>query len=261
VKKGSWQNGSKKFSSKRPADGLWLLFPETHMILFHLALFTTAAVLLHPDENSKTFGVKKIQNELLITGKGDDPLWKEANELSAFVYPWEKERAPFTSFKALHSNDWLYCLFTVTDENIITYEEKKDKTDVLNSDRVEIFFKQQHNTSPYYCLEMDPLGRVYDCQAEFKKKFNPAWSWPTGHLIIKTSRTKEGYIVEIAISKSSLNTLGLLQDKVLRAGLYRAECIQLVGNKATMKWISWIRPNSPTPDFHIPSSFGILTLE
>jgi hypothetical protein len=231
------------------------------MILFHLALFMAAAVLLHPNENSKIFYVKKIQNELLITGKGDDPLWKGANELSAFVYPWEKEKAPFTSFKALHNKDWLYCVFTILDENIITYVEKKDKTDVLNSDRVEIFFKQEDSTASYYCLEMDPLGRVYDCQAEFTKKFNPAWTWPADQLIIKTSRTKDGYIVEIAISKLSLNTLGLLKDKTLRAGLYRAECIKLEGNKATMKWISWIQPDSPTPDFHIPSSFGVLHLE
>jgi len=207
------------------------------------------------------YQVKKIQNELVITGKGDDPLWKEAGELSSFVYPWEKEKAPVTSFKALHNEGWLYCVFTVTDENIFTYVEKKDKTDVLKSDRVEIFFKQEDNTSPYYCLEMDPLGRVYDCQAEFVKKFNPVWSWPSDQLLIKTSRTNEGYIVEIAISKSSLKALGLLRDHILRAGLYRAECVQLVGDKATMKWISWIRPDSPTPDFHIPSSFGVLTLE
>jgi len=220
-----------------------------------------AAVLLHPDDRGNVYHVKKIQNELVITGKGDNPLWKEAHELSSFFYPWEKDKAPFTSFKALHNDGWLYCVFTATDENIFTYVERKDKTDALKSDRVEIFFKQEDNTSPYYCLEMDPLARVYDCQAEFGKKFNPEWSWPAGHLTIKTSRTQEGYIVEIAISKSSLNTLGLLRDNVLRAGLYRAECVQLVGNKATMKWISWIRPDSPTPDFHIPSSFGVLTLE
>lgn len=229
------------------------------MMFFHITLLMAAAVLLHPD-NGKTYTVKRIQKELLITGKGDDPLWKQADELSSFFYPWEKEEAPFTSFKALHSDDWLYCVFWVVDEKIFTYEEKKDKTDVLKSDRVEIFFKQEDNTAPYYGLEMDPLGRVYDYQAAFTRKFNPDWVWPAGQLVIKTSRTGDGYIVEIAISKSSLKSLGLLTGKTLNAGLYRAECVDLVGKKATMKWISWIRPDSPTPDFHIPSSFGRLTL-
>src|SRR6185369_3561462 len=123
--------------------------------------------------------------------------------------------------------DWLYCVFTVSDENVITYVDKNDKTDALKSDRVEIFFKQEDNSAPYYCLEMDPLARVYDCQAEFTRKFNPAWTWPADQFVIKTSRTKEGYIVEIAIGKSSLTNLGLLRDKTLRAGLYRAECVKL----------------------------------
>ena len=221
----------------------------------------TLAILVQTNESIKTFNVKKIRKELVITGRGDNPLWKESNELTAFVYPWENETAPFTSFKALHSNDWLYCLFNATDDNVITYVDKNAKTDALKSDRVEIFFKQEDNALPYYCLEMDPLGRVYDNQAEFKRKFNPDWTWPGGHFFIKTSRTKDGYVVEIAISKSSLNDLGLLKNNVLRAGLYRAECVNLVGNNATMKWISWIRPDSATPDFHIPSSFGVLTLQ
>jgi hypothetical protein len=224
-------------------------------------MIMTAAVLLQTDESTTTFNVKKIQKEIVITGKGDDPLWKVSNELSDFVYPWENEKAPFTSFKAVHSNDWLYCVFTATDDNVNIYVNKKNKTDVLKSDRVEIFFKQEDNTLPYYCLEMDPLGRVYDNQAEFKRKFNPDWTWPASDFIIKTSQSKEGYIVEIAISKSSLTSLGLLRDKKLHAGLYRAECVKLVDNKATMKWISWIRPDSTVPDFHIPSSFGVLYLQ
>ena len=233
---------------------------STDPTLLFISLMTTK-VLRHPEECREIFSVKKIQADLLINGKGDHSLWRDSHELSSFSYPWENEKAPFTSFKALHNKDWLYGLFNVMDENVITYVEKNDKTDVLNSDRVEIFIKQKDNLSPYFGLEIDPLGRVYDFQAEFTRKFNPAWSWPVGELIIKTSRTDGGYIVEIAIGKSSLNSLGLLKNKTLHTGLYRAECVQIVGQKATMKWISWINPNSPTPDFHVPSSFGVLTLE
>jgi hypothetical protein len=31
--------------------------------------------------------------------------------------------------------------------------------------------------------------------------------------------------------------------------------------KDTMRWISWQRPQSSVPDFHIPSSFGEFHLE
>jgi Carbohydrate family 9 binding domain-like len=233
-------------------------------MIFFLSYFTilmTSAILDHPKEDTKTYAVKVIQDELQVTGKGDSPLWKNANELTDFIYPWENEKPPLTSFKALHSKDWLYCLYKVKDEHIRVYVAKNEKSEVVSSDRVEIFFKKDDLLSPYYGLELDPLGRIYDYQVEFPRKFNETWSWPAGQLVVKTSRTKDGYLVEIAISKSSLRQLGLLKNKTVQAGLFRAECVELVGKEATFKWISWVKPKSATPDFHISSSFGILLLE
>ncbi len=217
----------------------------------------TTGVLL---QDSKTYRVKKIQEELMVTGKGDSPLWKVAGQLSDFVYPWENERPSGTSFKALHSKDWLYCLFTSSADDIKVYVDKNDKTEVVNSERVELFFKIDDRLSPYYCLELDPNGRVFDYKAEYQRKFDVKWSWPAGQLLVKAVRTKSGYTVEIAISKGSLKELGLLQGKFLKTGLYRGECVELNGNEATLKWVSWVKPSSPTPDFHIPSSFGVLEL-
>jgi hypothetical protein len=229
--------------------------------LSYFAILMTTVLFDRIEENPKTYPVKSIQDDLPVTGKGDNPLWKKAVELTDFVYPWETEKAPPMTFKALHSKDWLYCLFEVKEGNILVYVNKRDKTDVLNSDRAEIFFKQEDNGLPYYGLEMDPLGRVYDYQAEFIHKFDATWSWPAGQLVIKTNRSRDGYTVEIAISKASLRQLGLLKDKTLHAGLYRGECVKLVGDQATLKWISWVKPISETPNFHIPSSFGVLLLE
>jgi len=229
---------------------------------FYFTILMATGILYHPTEGSKTYTVKKIQGkELVITGKGDSPLWKNAKELSDFTYPWEKEKPPFTSFKALHSTDWLYCLYNVFDDNINIFVDKNVKSEVGASDRVEIFFKIDDRLSPYYGLEMDPLGRVMDYKAEYYRKFDSKWEWPAGQLIIKTEVRKDGYTVEVAISKKSLKELGLLKDATLMAGLYRGNCIALKGNEANLKWISWVRPDSETPDFHIPSSFGILRLE
>jgi hypothetical protein len=209
----------------------------------------------------KTYQVKKITEELVVTGKGDSHLWKKGNTLTNFNYPWEKEKAPQTVFKALHSNDWLYCLFEVSDNNVNIYKDTNEKSEVVFSDRVEIFFKKDDDLNPYYCLELDPLARVFDYEAKYHRQFNSEWSWPAGELVVKSSRKKEGYIVEIAISKRSLNQLGMLKDKNLQAGLFRGNCISLSGKEATIKWISWVKPKSPDPDFHIPSAFGVLTLE
>jgi hypothetical protein len=113
---------------------------------------------------------------------------------------------------------------------------------------------------PYYGLELDPNGRVYDYQAEYHRKFNPQWTWPVGQLIVKANKTTDGYTVEVAISKKSLKELQLLKGNVLEAGVYRGDCIEITEDNSKIKWISWVRPDSPTPNFHIPSSFGILKL-
>ena len=231
------------------------------ILLLYFTLLMTTAQFDQVNHDIKTYTVKRIQDELRITGKGDNPLWVDAIELSDFIYPWENEQPPLTSFKALHNKDWLYCLFRAKDDNINLFVDKNVKSEVGSSDRVELFFKIDDNLSPYFGLEMDPLGRVMDYRATYYRNFDSSWSWPAGEMVIKTDLRKDGYTVELAFSKKSLTTLGLLKAKRLLAGVYRGNCIALKGKEATLKWISWVKPDSKTPDFHIPSSFGVLMLE
>jgi len=213
--------------------------------------------------DTKSYHVKTIQGkELIVSGKGDSPLWKQANELSDFTYPWENEQPPHTLFRALHNKDWLYCLYDVKDDNINVYVNTNDKSEVVHSDRVEIFFRKDDRMSPYYGLELDPLARVLDYEAEYHRKFKSEWSWPAGQLMVKSNRRKDGYTVEIAISKRSLNQLGILKGKTIEAGLFRGNCLEIsLKGESKIKWISWVKPASETPDFHIPSAFGVLMLE
>lgn len=213
-------------------------------------------------EGLKTYRVKNIQHqELEISGAGADPHWGKATELADFTYPWEKKNASCTTFKALHSTNWLFCLFKVRAANVNVFERTHEKSEILKSDRVELFLKKDNHLSTYYCLEIDPLARVYDYEAHYHRNFNTDWSWPSGQLLIKTGRDNDGYTVEVAIHKNSLCSLGLLHGDVIEAGLYRAECAAIQEDRAEMKWISWIKPDSATPDFHIASSFGVLQLE
>lgn len=133
-----------------------------------------------------------------------------------------------------------------------------EKSEVLHSDRVEIFFRTDDQLSLYYGLELDPHSRVYDFEAEYYKKFTPVWSWPTDDLMVKANKLADGYTVEVAVSKKSLKVLKLLKGKRIEAGLFRGNCIEIAKDNSKFKWISWMRPDSPTPDFHIPSSFGVL---
>jgi len=198
---------------------------------------------------------------LQINGLGDHPLWEQAVSLTDFIYPWNEGVPPPMSFKALHDEDWIYGLYKVWETDAVNLSMEEDiKSAVLKSDRVEIFLRSDEHMNPYFGLEMDPLGRTYDFEASLYRKFNAGWSWPKDQLMVKGDLNESGYTLEFALGKALLNKLNLLKNNHLQAGLFRGKCISLKDEMAEFKWISWVRPDSTSPDFHIPSSFGELIL-
>jgi hypothetical protein len=237
-------------------------FGKATGIAFNCFLVLSVFTSLSSDRTTRKYHVPFIQGDITLSGKGDDPQWQQAASLSDFVYPWETGTPPLTQFQALHNDEWLYCLFTVNDDHAYVHEPgSNDKRAVVKSSRAEIFFRRDEGLNPYYCLEIDPTGRVYDYEARYHRAFDPTWSWPDGALIIETDRTPTTYTVEIAISKASLKALGLLRDNRIEAGLFRADRIPNTQSAGAFKWISWVMPDATTPDFHIPSAFGVLELE
>ncbi len=188
-----------------------------------------------------------------------DPFWTGAEALSSFVYPWDAETVPTTIFRSLHDKRHFYFRFDVIDCDIVVERGTADKMAVLNSDRVEIFFRSNEKMQPYYGLEMDPLGRVLDYKAEFYRKFDYKWRWKG--ITVRSAFTLNGYRVWGCITLNSLRSLNLISDNRLQAGLFRGKCISHTPAEVSFKWISWIRPHSEQPDFHIPSAFGELILE
>jgi hypothetical protein len=142
----------------------------------------------------------------------------------------------------------------------LVYVAKNAKPEILQSDRVEIFFRKDERMNPYYCLEVDPLARVYDYQAVYHRQFNVQWFWPADQLQASSHQTQEGYVVTLAVSKKSLMDFGLLDGGRLQVGLFRGKCVAIHPDESEMKWISWVEPDSTTPDFHIPSAFGSFEL-
>jgi len=208
---------------------------------------------------SKEYLVKKVKGN----SNGDflkSDIWKEAVVLSDFNYPWEVDLAPPMTFQAYHDGEWLHCLYHVTDKDVRVYVNQNDKAEVIHGDRVEIFFRQDEKLNPYYCLEIDPLARVYDYCASYHRKFDATWSWPSGHLKVQAEQTEIGYSVYCMISLNSLKQLGLLKDSQLQVGVFRGKCVEVNLVNDNMKWISWVKPDSVSPDFHISSAFGVFKL-
>jgi len=191
-------------------------------------------------------------------------VWEKSNLLQDFSLPWKSEKPQETYFRALYDDKHLYLRYDVKDKGILIYSKSGNKDDIINSDRVEIFFRKNEKLDQYYCLEINPNGKVLDYSAEYYRKFDLTWSWPKKHLFVTGNLCLEGYRVDVKISLESLRSLDLLHDNTIEVGIFRGDCIELPAEnekEAKIKWISWIDPKTETPDFHVPSAFGILELE
>ena len=202
---------------------------------------------------SKIYEVNYISNE-------NNLQWDKANSLQEFDDYWGDKPKQKTEFKALWSDSHLFLKYNVFEVNVHIDNNEDLIKGVNNSDRVEIFFRKDKNLDPYYCLEIDPTPRVMDFKAQPNKVFDFGWSWPLDGLTVKSEILDNMFTVEIAISIESLNKLGLINNNVIEAGIYRAKYSKNENGILEPKWISWINPNTETPNFHIQTSFGKLHL-
>jgi len=185
--------------------------------------------------------------------------WSNSNLLTDFISPWQDAPAN-TTFRALWDQENFYFKFDVQEKNILIYRKDDAEQEVVGSERVEIFFRQNDQLNPYYCLEMDAAGRIFDNEVRHYRQYNPQWTWPEGQLQIKAERNHNGYSLSGKITIKSLKELGLLKENKLQAGLYRGRCLKIGGNDFSFHWISWVDPKTEKPDFHVASSFGELVL-
>jgi len=210
----------------------------------------------------KNYTVNRIEKNILqINGLGDNPFWKEAEILTDFISPWDQVQPEKIEFRALWDLEKIYFSYKVYDSNV-HIDKKDDSVDsIAESDRVEIFFRTDEALNPYYCLEIDPTPRIMDFIAYPGKKFDYDWNWPENDIEVKSHTKEDHFVVEIAISIQSLKNFHLIKnDNTIEAGLYRAKYKKQQNKLFEPTWISWINPNTETPNFHIASSFGTLTL-
>lgn len=214
------------------------------------------------EQDANNYQVHLIANEKLkITGKGDSILWKDAVVLSNFISPWDTETPSKIEFRALWDEKQLFFCFTVYDTKI--HIDKKDDSvlSIGNSDRVELFFRPDHTLNPYYCLEMDTDARIMDFIAYPNKNFDYEWNWPKNDISVKSSKNNNSFTVEGAISIASLKKFNLIKDNRIETGIFRAKYNSTDAIHFEPTWITWINPNTKTPNFHIASSFGTLLLK
>jgi hypothetical protein len=210
----------------------------------------------------KTYHVRYVHEaEINVDGTLDESDWNKAYCERGFSFPWEERTAPATEFRALRDDDSLYLIFNVHDDDVVVEEKFDAENVVAREDRVEIFFACDDKLKEYFCLEVDPLGRVLDYAAFYYRRFDNSWSLPG--VSTAASITSKGYTVEGSIPLKSLEALGLpplSPDHVLKAGLFRADFNRGQDSKLHEHWISWVDPGTKQPDFHVPSALGCLRI-
>jgi len=203
----------------------------------------------------KTYTVK------LIEGKTNNLIWQKANSLIDFSSPWDSEFIKKTEFKAVHNSEYIFLQFKVNDHQTHIHASEDKNDSINNSDRVELFFRCDASLTPYYCLEIDSKSRIMDFKSLPNKDFNFNWNWPLKDIDVKSSVKQSHYIIEIKISIKSLNNLNLIKKGVIETGIYRAKYKKQEDNTFKPTWITWVNPGTDKPNFHTPTSFGILKLE
>jgi len=209
----------------------------------------------------KNYNVNCIKKDTLTqNGKGDNPLWNRAEVLTDFVTPWDHKSLKKIEFKALWDTKNLFFCFTVYD-NLVHIDKKDNSFDSIgNSDRIELFFRTDVSLNPYYCLEIDPTPRIMDFMAYPNKNFNFDWNWPKNDLTVKSQISNNNFTVEIAISITSLQKLNLIRNNKIETGIFRAKYNKQENLIFKPTWVSWVNPNTESPNFHTSTSFGVLNL-
>jgi len=188
--------------------------------------------------------------------------WSLAACLTDFSFPWEATAPAPTEFRALWTPERLHFRFDCRDDGLVLGAGATEKERVLGSDRVEIFVAPDLGLSPYFCLEMAPSGDTYGYRARTYRKFDDDFAWQGLELSHRVERERNRYQVEGSLPLASLRELGVLKAdaKEFFAGLYRAEFSPRPDGGVHFGWMSWVDPQTATPDFHVPSSFGVLEL-
>ena len=186
--------------------------------------------------------------------------WSVAELLTDFGFPWEPTPAPSTEFRALQVAERLHFRFDCIDADLVLGAADNAKERVLASDRVEIFLTPELALNPYYCLEMEPRGEIHAYRARTYRKFEDDFVWQG--LELSSSIDGSHYGVEGSLPLDTLRSLGVLKPDAREffAGLYRAEFSHEPDGSVHFGWMSWVAPRTETPDFHVPSSFGVFEL-
>lgn len=267
----------------------WMTRAAAQVAILMLVLGCTPLHTQAPEDNAppparpshRTYTVQyHPQVRIKLDGHLDEAQWSLANVESDFIFPWQTRTAPDTHFRALCDDDYFYFAFRVMDADLFVLDDLPDEGYAVFEDRVEMYFSRDDRMQSYYCIETDPHGRSMDYSGAYYRQLDLNWHCPG--LETQGVLSGRGYTVEGRIPLTTFTDLGfpaLRPGVKIRFGLFRAEFShdrsgkpveqkdsihnlgrRIDGPPPLEAWMSWIDPNVPSPDFHVPSALGWLKI-
>ena len=170
-------------------------------------LLATSVMIVTASVAAKEYQINHTDQLKSLNDAQNEAVWQQAEVLTDFIYPWEKETPPKTDFRALWSDDALYFRFIADDKDIQLGDNADKDQAVLDSDRVELFFATSPELKPYYTAEMDPKGRTFDAKANYYREVDPSWNWETLQTV--GEMTPNGYVLTGKIDLDEFTRLNL----------------------------------------------------
>jgi len=240
---------------------------RTTLLAVAALTLTNAAVSAaeqRPGAAAKTYYVQSVASgRIEIDGKLGDSEWPADGWEKGFSFPWRTRKTPRTEMCCVSDGERLLFAFFCDDADLVLRGAvPKDEMTAAQGDRVELFFAKDAELKEYYGFEMSPAGTVLDYRASFYRKYDRSWGCSGLKLAAATHRG--GYVVEGSIPLATVREMcgaDLSQGEAIRVGAFRGEYSHIDGEAPEEAWISWVHPDSETPDFHIPSAFGTFRLK
>ena len=179
-------------------------------------------------------------------------------------------------------DDGLLVLYEVGPPFATARDDPKDKMSILRDSRVELFIAPLTDGTPLtrYCgFEMNAHGRVLDFTCTVPRQFDYGWQgnammladWrdsESGQTMLLaqfpwTDFCSDEQLAAIVAYGSAGPCASIDASPRFHVGLYRGEvdAARSTADCTEFIWQSWIDPQSPDVNFHVPATFGTLTLE
>ena len=215
-------------------------------------------------EGRSVYSVLRVAKaNITIDGRLDEPIWQKCQLLTDFSLPWEPGVTPQkTEFRAFCDAENLYFAYKAFEETPMIAEEWTGKTTLNKEDRVEIYFSPDWEMKLYYCIEIDPLGRVHDFRGTRPGGFDSSWTCEGLKVAATRGEEKDNrfYIVEGLIPLKTLRSWGM-PENMLPVGLFRADLERTPYSRYHSHWMSWVDLRGHKVSFHMPEALGVFEIQ